>query len=512
MARPLEENIAHLLRRAGFGTTPEELANYTALGYEGAVNRLVNYEQSGANLVDTFIGLPGYAPVVATNRTADYRANYLINDARARWLFRMLYTAWPLQEKMALFWHNHFATGYTKIAGQTNPVEATRLMAAVPTEDPAKQMGQIELFRAMALSNFADLLLEVTRDPAILYWLDGRQNTKAVPQENYGREVMELFTMGVVDATGTSNYTESDVKVAARVFTGWNLQATRVTTITIGNNSYPLNQYSFLYNSRNHDLDPKTFTFPIFPSGANANTIPARTATAGVQDGLDFLAALVRHPATATRLATKLYQFFVNDITPAAAGPIATIAGWLTSSGFNMRTVMGQLFLSDFFLDDANVAARYRWPVEHVIGALKTLGPGTTPLQNYLTPLAQMNEVLLDPPSVEGYKGGPNWFTSNTMLARANFGRDFAAKRDDMVTLATQAGVKNDPGQLVDFFLVRMGIFHPDPALRADLIQYVLAGSERPGRARPPSCGRRCRRSFTSSPARRTTPLFDGGA
>jgi uncharacterized protein (DUF1800 family) len=481
MARPLEESIAHLLRRAGFGATPQELAIYTALGYEGAVNRLINYEQSGANLVDSFIGLPGYVPIAAASRTAAYRANYIINDARGRWLFRMLYTAWPLQEKMALFWHNHFATGYTKIVGQTNPVEATRLMAAVPTEDPAKQLGQLELFRTMALSNFYDLLVEVTRDPAILYWLDGRQNTKAVPQENYGREVMELFTMGVVDATGTPNYTESDVKAAARVFTGWNLQATRVTTVTIGNNSSPLNKYSFLYNSRNHDTNAKSFTFPIYEGGTNPNTIPARTATAGALDGLDFLAALVRHPSTATRLATKLYQFFVNDITPAAAGPITQIADWLTSSGFSMRTVMGQLFLSDFFLDDANVSARYRWPVEHVIGALKTLGPGTTPLQNYLTPLSQMNEILLDPPTVEGYKGGPTWFTSNTMIARANFGRDFAAtRRDDLIAGATQAGAKNNPGQLVDFFLTRMGVFDPDPALRAELVQYVQSGSGTP--------------------------------
>jgi len=434
--------------------------------------------------VDTFIGLPGYALVVAANRAADYRANYLINDARARWLFRMLYTAYPLQEKMALFWHNHFATGYTKIAGDTNIVEGTRLMAAVPSEDPAKQMGQLELFRTMALGNFADLLLAAAQDPAMLYWLDGRLNVKAVPQENWAREVMELFTLGVVDATGTPNYTESDVKAAARVFTGWNLQATRVTTITLNNNTYPLNQYSFLYNSRQHDTDAKSFTFPIYASGANVKTIPARSAATGAQDGLDFLVALIAHPSTANRLATKLYQFFINDITPAAAGPVATIAGWLQSSSFNMRAVMGQLFLSDFFQDEANINARYRWPVEHVVASLKAFGPGTTPLQTYVVangPLGLMNEMLLDPPSVEGYKGGPLWFTSNTMLARANFGRDFGAgRRDDLGTLVMQAGVRTDPAKIVDLFLARMGVFQPDPDVRADLIQYVLSGNGTP--------------------------------
>jgi uncharacterized protein (DUF1800 family) len=222
--------IAHLLRRAGFGGTQEEIAAYTVLGYEGAVERLVNFELV-PNPVDSWIGQIGYAPIVAANQTANFYPNYVLANARGRWLFRMLYTQCPLQEKMALFWHNHFATGYSKIAGDVGPTEATRLMAAGPG-DPAQQVGQIELFRAMALGNFFDLLVAVTRDPAMLYWLDGRRNVRERPQENYGREVMELFTMGVVDTSGTPNYTEDDVKAAARVFTGWNLQTTNHSAST----------------------------------------------------------------------------------------------------------------------------------------------------------------------------------------------------------------------------------------------------------------------------------------
>ena len=141
-----------------------------------------------------------------------------ITDARQRWLFRMVHSERPLQEKMALFWHNHFATAYTKIAGAYDGTEATRMLAAKPSEDRDGTKGQLELFREHALGNFRDLLIAVSKDPAILVWLDGRDNIATRPQENYAREIMELFTFGV------ANVVEDDVKAAARVFTGWNLQ------------------------------------------------------------------------------------------------------------------------------------------------------------------------------------------------------------------------------------------------------------------------------------------------
>src|SRR5205085_8194605 len=132
-------------------------------------------------------------------------------------VFRMLHTNRPLQEKMTLFWHNHFATAYTKLSGQTNPAEATRYLAAKASEDPGGVRGQIEMLRDNALGNFRDILVNIAQDTAMLFWLDGYLNTRARPQENFGREIMELFTMGV------GNYTEPDVYAAARVFTGWNL-------------------------------------------------------------------------------------------------------------------------------------------------------------------------------------------------------------------------------------------------------------------------------------------------
>ena len=167
-------------------------------------------------------------------RTAPFSPNTVINDARQRWLFRMLHSNRPLQEKMTLFWHNYFATGYTKLAGAIQAANATRALAAKPSEDPAGQKGQIELFRERALGAFSDMLVAVAQDPAMLVWLDGNTNTKAKPQENFGRELMELFTRGV------GFYTEDDVYAAARVFTGWNLQGdTRSTT----------GAFSFVYNA-----------------------------------------------------------------------------------------------------------------------------------------------------------------------------------------------------------------------------------------------------------------------
>jgi uncharacterized protein (DUF1800 family) len=285
--------------------------------------------------------------------------------------------------------------------------------------------------------------------------------------------------MGVADATtGKANYTEDDVKTAARVFTGWNLVSGQEGTLTIGTTVYSIFQYAFSFNSRAHDTAAKAFTFPIYPDGTQ--TIPPRDAALGLQDGLDFLAGLVQHPSTATRLATKLYQFFVNDIAPPAAGPVSTIAGWLRSTDFDMKAVMRNIFLSDFFLADENFFARYRWPVEHLIGVLKTLGPGTTPLVNYVSSLDAMNEKLYDPPTVEGYKGGATWINASTMLARANIVlTPLQNHPTDFVTQVTNAGpgVTGTAAAFVDYWLRQFGITKPDPAFRDDLISFVASGS-----------------------------------
>src|SRR5688572_30122915 len=242
--------IEHLLRRAGFGASPADLASFEGMSMSGVLDHLLNYEDQPDD-VDSRIGNTAYVSVF--NRAGGFQPNSNIEDARQRWLFRMVHSQRPLQEKMALFWHNHFATAYSKINGAFGPVQGTKMMGLKAGELPGPQ-GQIELFRQYALGNFRNLLTEVAKDPAMLVWLDGRTNTRARPQENFGREIMELFTFGV------GNYTEQDVYAAARVFTGWNLRA----VATAGGANDPNTYYEFVYNANQHDTAAKTFTFGIY--------------------------------------------------------------------------------------------------------------------------------------------------------------------------------------------------------------------------------------------------------
>src|SRR5688500_19606678 len=178
-------------------------------------------------------------------------------------MFRLILTRRPCQEKMTLFWHNHFATAYSKLAVDSGEVQAAKMLAHKPGVLRGPQ-GQIELFRQYALGSYRDLLLQVAMDPAMLVWLDGKTNTKAKPQENFGREVMELFTVGV------GYYTETDVYAAARVFTGWNLRRSE------GYGKEDMNAYQeFVFNADQHDTGDKTFSFPVSSDGSR--TIPARS-------------------------------------------------------------------------------------------------------------------------------------------------------------------------------------------------------------------------------------------
>jgi uncharacterized protein (DUF1800 family) len=469
-----QKAVAHLARRAGFGATPQELAAYTRLGYSATVSRFVHFEGAGLE-VDALIGRPNYAPVLPADQMAGFAPNYRLSHARARWLFRMIYTKRPLREKMALFWHNHFATGWSKIAADINDLEATRLMAAVPSQDKAGQRGQIEMFRRYGMGYFGDLLLAVSQDPAMLYWLDGRLNRKGTPQENYAREVMELFTMGV------GHFTEDDVKAAARVFTGWNLNTVAAGTLPFGSDNPRIYKYSFLYEPTRHDTDPKVFSFPIYTRGAAVNVIPARPAALGLRDGLDFLAALLRHPATADRLATKLYRFFVNDVDDPPAANVAQIATWLQKTRFNMRTVMAKIFASPFFKEEANEFACSRWPVGHVVGTIKSVGfSPERPLSRAVQTLSNLGEDLYDPPSVEGYKAGLTWLNPSTMLTRANFVVDLANRRRDALADEIVAKGAPTPDALIDHCLQRLGPITVEPAVRDQLLAFVTSGSGTP--------------------------------
>ena len=452
-----DQQMQHLLRRAGFGSTADELAFYANFSFADAVDALLNYDQIPDD-VDSKIGTPGYVGVTAQG---PFQPNTNISDARQRWLFRMVHSQRPLQEKMALFWHNHFATGYSKVqGGSTGGPDGTRLMAAKPTEDPAQQLGQIELFRKSALGNFRDLLLDVAKDPAMSIWLDGRTNTKAQPQENFGREVMELFTMGV------GNYTEPDVYAAARVFTGW----TYTFTGTRGDGT---GKYAFAFKENQHETSAKTFSFPIYSDGSK--TIPARTASQGMQDGIDFINALASNPNTAQYLAKKLVRVFVTELSGPDPALVDQLARTYLSSGYDMKTVMRELFLSPQFTDSSAYFARYAWPVEFVARAIKEVGWAGYTVNDAVSALTNMGQILYEPPNVAGWELGQTWFSSGTMLARMNLGSTLTSnQRFNLRDAARPYGKTAD--SLLSWMLDRLSLAQLDSQMYSDL-RGLLTGS-----------------------------------
>jgi uncharacterized protein (DUF1800 family) len=455
MARTPDRQIEHLLRRAGFGARPDELNTYGAVSVAQAVDALVNYD-GVADDVDSFIGKPGY---VNTTTRGQFAPNSTIVDSRQRWLFRMLHSNRPLQEKMTLFWHNHFATGYTKIAGALGAAEGARYLAAKAVEDPGKVRGQIEMLRDNAVGNFRDILVNIAKDAAMLVWLDGRTNTKAQPQENFGREIMELFTVGV------GNYTEPDVTAAARVFTGWNLQ--RPGVVTDGSQ-----HYEFIYNPNQHDVAAKTFSFAIYPDGSK--TIPARASAGGMQDGIDFINGLAAHPNTARYLATKLYRFFVTEFGAVNVTFVNRVASVYLQSSGDMKTVMREVLLSPEFWDQTAYFTRYSWPIEYVIRALKDIGWTGFSVDTALTPLANMGQILFEPPDVSGWDLGQAWFSTSAMLARMNFASTLASNQKfNLATTVKAAGAGVTPEAMLAYYSDQLVTAPMDASVAAEFSTYL---------------------------------------
>jgi len=457
MARPREPELEHLFRRAGFGASEEEISAYARqglLGFTAAAARLVNYSAVPDD-VDAFIGRPGYVGITARS---GFAPNANVTDARQRWLFRMVHSQRPLQEKMALFWHNHFATAYLKIAGEAGDTEAVRMLAAKPSEDPAGARGQLELFREYALGNFRDLVVAVAQDPAMLYWLDGRTNVRARPQENFARELMELFTMGV----GT--FTESDVYAGARVFTGWNL--TR-------RGSGGAQRFEFNYNAAQHETTEKEFSFAIYPGGGR--TIPARSQSSGMEDGLDLITAVAFHPATGPRLARKLYAYFINEVDPPDTALIEQISSVYYATRGEIEPMVRRLLLSPQFRDPSNYYKRYSWPVEFVVRSLKEVGSAGFSVNDALTPLVNMGQQLFEPPDVNGWELGPGWFSSGSMLARMNFAAQLTTNQKFNLRDAFRGHV-NSPEDVVAHALDRLTPPEYNSTSYGAIVEYASAG------------------------------------
>jgi uncharacterized protein (DUF1800 family) len=341
-------HAAHLLRRAGFGGSAADVSRLAALEMPGAVDALLHPTAPDADF-------PLYPP-----------AEILYDPKKARqatqlwWLDRMLRTNRPLVEKMVLFWHGHFATSLGKV-------------------QPQYMAGQINLFRQLALGRFPALLSGVTRDPAMLIWLDNRANAKAHPNENYAREVMELFALGL------GNYTEDDVREAARAFTGWTLDR---------------NQQAAFVPARHDD---------------GVKTVLGRT---GAFDADDVVAIIVSQPVHQRFLAHKLLEFFVySDPEPEL---IEAVAQTYALSGYDVAKTVGTILRSNVFYSARAYRAIPKSPLELALGTLRFIGAQTVP-PNVIYQLARMGQEPLAPPSVKGWDGGPAWINTSTMLARFNF-------------------------------------------------------------------------------------------
>jgi len=341
-------HAAHLLRRGGFGGSEADVAHVASLGMAGAVDSLLHPTVPDADF-------PDYPDVALLYDRAKARST-----TQLWWLDRMLRTNRPLVEKMTLFWHGHFATSVQKV-------------------QPPQMVGQINLFRQLGLVRFPTLLSAVTRDPAMLIWLDNRANAKAHPNENYAREVMELFALGL------GNYTEDDVKEAARAFTGWTVDK---------------NQQAAFVPAR-HDDGVKNVLGRI--GNLNAD---------------DVISIVVSQPVHQRFLAHKLLEFFVySDPEPELIEAVAQV---YALSGFDVAKTVGTILRSNVFFSQRAYRAIPKSPIEFAIGTLRYIGAQTVP-PNLVYQLARMGQEPLNPPSVKGWDGGPAWINTSTLLARFNF-------------------------------------------------------------------------------------------
>ncbi len=375
--------MSHLLRRASFGASKNELARFRSMGLQGTIDHLADFDGvDDGELEERLAG-----------QDTDIERRV---DVQSWWLQRMAYSKRPLQEKMTLFWHGILTSSSSKTG-----------------KSPA-MFEQNELFRRMGMGRYDAMLKAISRDPAMLIYLDSRTNRKAAPNENYSRELMELFTLGV------GQYTEDDVREAARSFTGWQIRK----------------KTEFLFNESQHDFGDKTFL-----------------GQTGAWDGDNVVDIIMQQPAAGEYIVRRLWEFFAYaDPEPAV---ITRLAKVFNENETEIRPVMRAMFESEEFYSPRAFKGLIKGPVELVASTVRTLGINTTfaPLRRRIE---AMGQILLDPPDVSGWDGGITWINSSTLLERVNLANAIAAGRlrqleFDPVALAGDAAKTSET--LVDFLV-----------------------------------------------------------
>ncbi len=421
------ELMAHLMRRASFGAGRDELEARVAKGYEATVEELLHPETQPAVDMYTLLRyqpaslLPGGQPPMGN----------------VNFMYHLVNTKRPLEEKMALFWHHVFATGNSKVDNYDQLLE------------------QIGLFRRHGMGNYRDLLVTIARNPTMIFWLDNNQNHGTAVNENWGRELLELFSLGV------GAYTEKDVREASRAFTGWTFE-TKIPRLPYGR--FP---WKFQYRPEDHDDGEKEFL-----------------GHRGRFNGEDIIDIVVEQPACARFVCRHLYNFFVADEPqvpawsiepPREQKAIDTLTAAFRQSRFDIRSVLRVLFNSSFFKN-----ARFQHlksPAEVVVGSLRLVGGYELPRPGYgdlsMQP-AYMGQDLLNPPSVEGWHTGPEWINSGSLMARINFVAGLVGDpslpgvRAIIDRLKTKGSLS--PEQLVDGCLDLLGPVQVSPETRKELV------------------------------------------
>ncbi len=367
---------AHLLNRGGFGGTPDEIEQLRALGAEGAVAKLLDYEMTPDNTPDPDWAKPDptRAERLQQARNADpqKRREMLQEEQRTQrqrllelkhwWLMRMAHGPRPLQEKMTLFWHGHFATSMEKV------------------RDGYLMWKQNDLFRRHATGSWLKLLIAVAQDPAMLVWLDQAQSRREHPNENFAREVMELFTLG------EGHYTEKDVTEAARALTGW---------------SFDRVSQQFVERPRIHDDGDKTFL--------------GRT---GDLDGYDVLQEIVSQPQAARFIAAKLWVYFAGE--QPSDELVTGLADVFRSSKNEFKPLLRAMFESEEFYSDTVIRNQVKSPVQWLVGSVRVLERELPPPLVCFSVTRNLGQDLFAPPNVKGWDGGLSWITTNNLLARYN--------------------------------------------------------------------------------------------
>ncbi len=439
------ELMGHLMRRAGFGAGRDELAFRAAKGYEAAVEELLH---------------PG-----EEQRISDYLVRRFHPEISSmmgpvapaeNWLYRMATTTAPLQEKMTLFWHGIFATGYAKVIHGKALSDQTRM------------------FRRYGMDNFRTLLVELSKDPAMIIWLDNQDNHKGSINENYGRELLELFSMGV------GNYTEDDIKECARAFTGWTIaNRTYMELRSQRDSDWPYGRISwhFEFNPEDHDDGEKTFL-----------------GETGRFNGEDIIDIICRQPATARFIARHLYSFFVADEPPVPQWPYTPPADpqaieVLTQAYFDhhydIAAVLGVLFNSGFFKSQSAWYTKVKSPVELVAGILRLTGEFDRPRYEIVDRYNQasyMGQILNNPPSVEGWHQGTDWLDSGTLVERINFASQQIGdtSKPGIQAMISRIGSEwagaTSPDRLVDVCLEQVGALAVQDDTRRVLVDFAAQG------------------------------------